>query len=193
MYDPEEIDTGDGAEFGELDEFGIDEDVIINDYEGQDTELINDGDNEIDNDNDEDEDILDGMIDVDFVSTFTTNFTPKYKRTSGISKLSKYEYSVLYGKLAQYIQQNKISIPNGLLEDNEIKSGDIFRISRRWIQRRNEFPIPISIQRMLFHGSMEKKNPADLKIDEDYDFKDENDDTYRFYYNFRKNPYDTSS
>ena len=143
--------------------------------------------------NEDDEELLDGMEEIDFVQNFTTNLIPKYKRTSGVEKVSKYEYSVLYGKLAQYIQQSKITIPDGLLEDPEIKSGDLFRISRRWIQRRKEFPIPINFQRMLFPGNMEKKNPADLKIDEDFDFKDDHDDTYRFYYNFRDKPYDVSS
>ena len=194
MSDSYDNGDGDGVESGIIEEFGDDTDVIVDDYANQDSDLIINGDNdEIENDNEEDEDILDGIIEVDFVSTFTTNFIPKYKHTSGINKLSKYEYSVLYGKLAQYIQQSKITVPEGLLEDPEIKSGDIFRISRRWIQLRNDFPIPINLQRMLFPGNIEKKNPSDLKIDEDYDFKDDHDDTYRFYYNFRDKHYDTSS
>lgn len=192
--DPNEIDNGDGNEFGEIEEFGDDADVIVNDYEGQDEDLNVNGDNG-DNDeiNEEDNDILDGIVEVDFEQKFTTDLNPKYKRTSGIKKVSRYEYSVLNGKLAQYIQQSKITVSEGLLEDPEIKSGDVLRMSRRWIQRREEFPIPINFQRMLFPGNIEKQNPSNLKIDEDFDFNDDHHDTHRFYYNFRKEHYDTSS
>lgn len=193
-YDPNDIDNGDGNEFGEIDELPDDTDVVVNDYEGQDADLGKDGeDGDNQNLGEDDEELLEGMDEVDFVQTFTSDFKPKYKRTSGIQKISKYEYAVLYGKLATYIQQSKITVPEGLLDDPEIKSGDIFRISRRWIQRRNEFPIPINLQRMLFPGNTEKQNPSDLKIDEDYAFKDDNDDSDRFHYNFRDKPYETSS
>lgn len=191
MEDDNEHYNGDEGEQEEED-IG-DEDFVVNDYAGEDGDEADEADEGNSGINEEDEDIFDGIVEIDFVQTSITNFVPKHKRTSGITKLTKYEYSVLYGKIAQYIQQGKLTIPEGLLKDPEINSGDVFRMSRRWIQMRTQFPIPFDFQRMLFPGNVEKQNPSNLKTDEDFDFKDDHDDTERFYYNFRSENYDTSS
>lgn len=189
-HDPTEIDTGDGAEAGEIDEFGYDEDVVINDYEGQDAEIAaDDQENDGIDDENEDDAILDGVVEVEFTKSMSLTSHPKYKKTSGIKKMSSYEYAALFGKVALYIQQGKISVTDNLLDTPEVLSGDEFRISRKWIEERRKSKIPLKLERMLFPGNIEKLDPANLKTDDDYEFKDDNSDSHLFYQNFRKNPY----
>ena len=184
-YDPSDEHNNDdeNEEYYELD----DTDVVINEYDDdEDHEAHND-------DEDEDNDLVEDIEQIDFEKSLFSVINPKFKKTSRISRMSKYEYCVLYGKLAEYIQQSKLYVPEGLLNDPEVLSGDIFRISRCWIKNRKEFPIPLNLDRILFGHNVEKINPSELETDDYYAFLDDEDDTDRFYYNFRDEHYDTSA
>lgn len=128
------------------------------------------------------------------------NFLDIYKnkkrvKKSGIIKISKYEYSKLYGTLAISLMESKIDVPIELINENPhiIQTCDVFIISRFWINNRSRYALPMSLLRNLYHKTDETVDISKLKTDDDLSFKDEQDDTYRFDYNFREKPYDTCS
>ena len=114
----------------------------------------------------------------------------KRKRKSNFHKMTQYEYTKLYGILAQHIMDSNIKLPEEILDTYEVKTGVVFIISRFWIKNRNLYPLPTNLVRLLYSNVTEIVNPSSLIMEEDLDFKDENDDTERFYYNFRKGPYE---
>lgn len=177
--EPVELDDEDynsDDDYAHLDE-GVDRDVKENDIEEDGYEsLINDIGNENDGE---------GFLD--------TYRNVKRVKKSNIIKISKYEYSRLYGNLAQYLMESRFEVPPDLERENPeiINSCDCFIISRFWIENRHKYPLPMALSRNLYLKTDEIVDVGKLKTEDELSFKDEEDDTYRFHYNFRDKPYET--
>lgn len=141
--------------------------------------------------NNDDEDTLFGIDTSDnYEDYFGILNNSRRKKKSNFKKITIYEYSKLYGTLAQHIMNSEIKLPEKMLDTYEVKTGDVFIISRFWINNRHIYPLPTNLIRLLYSNVTEIVNPSTLLLDNDLDFKDENDDTERFYYNFRSGPYE---
>lgn len=176
-----------------FDEYEFDQDFNVDDYAAQDEEINAIEGKQADNEEEDENDILDDTPEIEFEQSMQVVFNPKLKRNTRIARMSKYEYSAIYGKLAEYIATSKLSVPDGLLENPEVLSGDTFRIARCWIENRKQFPIPLEVDRKLFANISEKISINNLRTDDYYEFDDDNTDKHRFYYNFRNEPYDNSA
>lgn len=169
-----------------------DEDIKINDYEGQDGDIDNSNKKIVSGE--EDEDLFELNQDEDFEKKYTNQYhqNPK-KEKSGYPILSFFEYSKIFSELAKYIADNKISVPESMIDEEEVLSGDVIRISRFWIKNRKRWPLPITIPRHLYKKKFEIIDPNKLPTEDELSFRDENDDTFRFDYNFRDKPYENSA
>lgn len=188
-FEHDENNGGDEGDEQVFDEYEFDQDYYVDDYAGQDAEINDIEGKQGDKEEEDENDILEETPEIEFEQTMQSVFNPKIKRTSRIARMSKYEYSAIYGKLSEYISTSKLSIPDGLLEHPEVLSGDAFRIARCWIENRKQFPIPLEVDRKLFGNVNEKISINDLRTDEYYEFDDDNTDKHRFHYNFRAEPY----
>lgn len=168
-----------------------DEDYEINEYENQDQDIDESLKKKVEKD-DEDE-----LFDIDQIQDFDTSMNiynnPKRKKTSGIIKMSDYEFAKLYGTITDYIVTSRIEIPEEMEKEEEVKSGDAFRIARFWINNRKKYPLNAKIERQLYGNVKERVDPTKLLTNEDLEFNDDNTDSYKFVYNFRDKPYNNSA
>lgn len=172
----------------ENEDFDIDND--IDDYEGQDEDINNSGKKEIIKD--DDDDVLFDLNDIDeFEKKFTTTNNQIKKKSSGYPIISSNEYAKLYGLLTTYIVDNKISVPKDMEDLEIIKSSDAFRIAKYWLDNRKIWPIPMELEKHLYDKTIEMVNPNKLETHDDLSFHDDNNDEYRYDYNFHDEPYDT--
>lgn len=154
------------------DENGYFEDLVVKVVENKDEEPIFDINS---NENKE-----------EYISQF---FNPKRKKNSNFPKMTKYEYSKLYGTLADYVMNSNIKVPEEMKSSYAVRTGDPFIISRYWIENRTIYPLPTHLVRCLYTKITETVNPSSLILEDDLSFKDDHDDTERFHYNFRDGPY----
>lgn len=166
-----------------------DDDLDIDDYpdmkEGIDESLKESKEEIIDDDN---SDVFNFDNDFSSEDIIKKNLY-QVKRTTNFQKMTFYEMSKLIGELAHYITENKILCHSDLENHTEVISGDPIRIARCMIENRKKYPLPITIIRKINNTICEKLNPSTMISEEDLDFKDDGDDSEKFYYNFRSKPY----
>jgi hypothetical protein len=191
------INDRDDTEYNEENE-DFDIDHIIDDYEGQNTEIDNSAKIAAKNNlivEDDDEELMDLIQDDenDFEKKFTTNTSKNYKKQSGYNLISSFEYAKLYSLLTEYIVTSKISIPKEMENNDIVTSGDGFRIAKYWLDHRKEFPIPMDLVKKLHSNIIEYVNPNNLDTHDDLSFHDDFHDEHRFDFNFHDEPYDTAA
>jgi len=183
-FDVDEMNDEDEENFDEQDY--DDEDVVIDDYEGQNRDINDFAKDDNDEDEDEDETLFD-INEEQHVDQIYSNV----KRKSNIKKMSKYEHTHLIGTLATYISDSKISVPDEMKHESVVSTGSAVKIAFFWVENRKKYNIPIELKRQITNTIVEIIKPDLMIIDEDFDFKDDFDDTAsRFHQNFRENPYD---
>jgi len=164
----------------------------INDYENQDEGIDLSAKTHKNEEEDEDEDII--LEDKDYTIVPVKNKINIIKgKKSNIKKISKYEYSKIYGILTKYIVDSSINVPEEMLNEEEVKSGDAFRISRFWIENRKKYKLPLNLYRNLYLKVNETIELDSLLTESDLSFRDEESDHEKFWYNFRDKPYDISA
>lgn len=173
------------------DDYEGDDDDVIDDYANQDEEVDNSYKvKQVENNND------DVDVDADFFDELTqvNNFTKTYakKKISGYPIVSFIEHTKVYATLCDYISKSKIDVPPEMLDEEEVKTGDAFRISRFWITNRDKYPLPLGISRIVVGNNVENVNINNSLLMEDLDFHDDNNDEHRFHQNFNAKPYDNS-
>lgn len=165
-----------------------DEDEKYDDYANQDEDIDKTGKQK-----EEKTEIEDIPIDMDNFDDLTRPSTSSSvlskRKTSGYPIVSFIEHTKLYAVLCEYLSQSKIDIPPEIMDSPEIMSGDIFRAARYWISVRDKFPIPLSIDRHIVGSTHEIVDINKSIFMEDLDFHDDNNDEYRFHYNFNSKPY----
>lgn len=190
-----ENDNSENEENEEIEDLNDDDHGPIDEYAAQNEDLKAFETEEANDkfmDDDDDEDPLNDMsVDKESDNIADIYKNTKRKKKSGIIKMSKYEYAKLYGSLAYNLINSVIELPPEMEKEDIVETGDCFSISRFWIANRHKYPIPLSILRNLYLKTNEVVDPAKLLIDDDLSFKDDNDDTERFNYNFRDKPYET--
>lgn len=168
-----------------------DDDYEINEYENQDEDIDESFKKKVDKE-EEDE-----LFEIDQIQDFDTSMNiynnPKRKKTSGIIKMTDYEFAKLYGTFADYIMTSRLEIPPEMEDEEEVKSGDVYRIARFWINNRKKYPLNSKIERHLYGNVKERVDPTKLLTNEDLEFHDDNSDSYKFTYNFRDKPYENSA
>ena len=174
----------------EQNNYDDDYDYDINEYENQDEDIDDSQKKKSDKNDDENFD-LDQIQEFDNSMNIYNN--PKRKKTTGIIKMTDYEFAKLYGTLADYIMTSRLEIPEEMENEEEVKSGDVFRIARFWINNRKKYPLNVKIERHLYGNIKEKVDPTKLLTNEDLEFNDDNTDSYKFVYNFRNKPYENSA
>lgn len=181
---------------------GIDDDIKINDYSNQDVEIddsrkerevaIEKGKENSEENDDEDDQFIIDKREEEFVDS-TTNITYSKKNKTNIDRMTKYEYSQLYAKMCEYIQQSKIDTPDDPDDILGTSTGSIFLVARKWIEYRKTpgFEIPLTIIRKISNHIKEEIDPANLKLPFEYTFKDEGSDNLldEFANNFTDKPY----
>lgn len=192
-----------------------DEDVDIDEYANQNMGIDNSR-KEKENENDDDADVdVDEVI--EFEESFNLTSYPKKKTKTNIKRMTKYEYSKIFGKLAEYIAFSKVEVPEGIFEIPEgmtdvpgaegkgvagktfaevlcTASGDHFLIARKWIEysKVKGLELPVTLVRSITNSVKEELQIENLNIPSDYYFKDEGPDIIEdmFYQNFREKPYE---
>lgn len=207
----DEFDDDLGSEASDHNLDNADEDFDIDEYQNQNFGI--DNSRKIQNNDEEDFDI-DEII--DFEDSFNSHQYRKKTKTN-IKLITKYEYSKLFGKLAEYIAFSKIEVPEGIFEIPEgkidvpgaegkgvagktfeevlgVKSGDHFLISRKWIEfsKVKGLELPLTIVRSITNNVKEELQIEDVNIPSEYYFRDEGPDNLEdmFYQNFREKPYE---
>lgn len=171
----------------------FDEDHDIDDYAGQDTDIDNSGKKNLEKNKNDDNDDLFDLNDIDdFEKKYNTNGTIVKKKTSGYPVISQAEEAKLYGLLTTYIIENKLSVPEGMKDEEIMQSGDAYRIARFWLDNRDKYPIDMKLSKNLYGKVVEMVDPNKLKTHHECGFHDDNNDEYRFAWNFRNEPYDVS-
>lgn len=173
----------------EKEEYDDEEIPDIDEYGHQIDGIVDVSNKIIDTKNDEDETQFDLNTSDNYRDFYEVFNNSKRKKKSNFPKFTKYEYSKLYGTLAQYIMFSNIKVPEEMKETYEVRTGDEFIIARYWIKNRKKYPLPTNLLRVLYLNVSETINPSNLYDEDDLSFKDDNDDTDRFYYNFRSSPY----
>jgi hypothetical protein len=171
-----------------MDDFD-DEDYKIDDYDNQNRE-IDDTQKEKEQTSNDDDNIMEFAEQINFEDLQkNTNYIIK-KRKSNIEKISKYEESTLIGKIATFIEDSKLDVPEQMLDEEIMASGNAIKIAFFWYNNRQKYPIPLSLKRSLNAFIKEEVDPNKLKNDDDYFFEDDYDDTnLLFHQNFRPEPY----
>lgn len=178
-------------EFNEENE-DFDEDHNVNDYEGQDGDV--DTSRKVKEvKNDDDEVLFDLNFIGDFEKKFTTHHLHSKKKNSGYPIISSFEHAKLYGLLTEYIMLNKFSVPPGMETEEVVLSGDAFRIAMFWLRNRKTWPIPLELSKNLHGRFIEMVDPNKIETHEDLAFHDDDNDEYRFDFNFHDEPYDTAA
>lgn len=192
MSDELEFDGGivndDGDYEEDIDEYG-DEDENIDDHEHQDEDIDKSGKIQVkkdDEDNDQNSEI--NQFD-DLIHTVTTKKNINRRKVSGYPIISFTEHTKLFSVLCDYLSKSKFDIHPGMEGEDEVLSGDIFRVARFWITNRHKWPLPLSISRHIVGNTFEKVDVNNMLFVEDLDFHDDNHDEYRFHYNFNAKPY----
>ena len=169
-----------------------DEDVDVDDYAGQDRDVNSIDVVKIRDDNENLEEKEDFSLEdpIAFEESLKFSNYSKRKTKSNIEKISRYEFSKLVGRLAQYITESKIDVLDEMLELPVVKTGNAINIARFWVENRKIYKLPLTLKRQLTLSIIEELDPSNLKLDDDYHFTDENDNTSdRFYQNFREKSY----
>lgn len=192
MADEIEFDGGvfndDGENIEEFEEYG-DEDEKIDDHEGYDKDIEKSDRIVLNKENDDDPNHQINQFD----DLITTTTIPKkninQRKISGYPIISFIEHTKLYSILCDYLSNSKLEIHPGMETEEEVLSGDIFRIARLWIANRDKWPLPLGIDRHILGNTFEKVDINTMLLVEDLDFHDDNNDEYRFHYNFNLTPY----
>lgn len=191
-FEPYENDVNDPIDEPNEEDQDFDADVDVDDYAGQDGDV--DNSRKIKEVKDDDDEVLFDLNDAgEFERKFTSHHLQTRKKTSGYPIISSFEDAKLYGLLTEYIVTNKFSVPIGMEETEVVKSGDAFRIARFWITNRRTWAIPMELSKNLYGKTVEMVDPNKLESHDDLAFHDDNNDEYRFDYNFHDEPYDTAA
>ena len=114
----------------------------------------------------------------------------KKKTKSKIERITKYELAKIVGTLAMYITESKITVPPEMEELPVVQGGNALKIALFWVYNRKEYKLPITLKRQITTNIVEELDISKLKLDDDYYFTDDNDDTAaRFFQNFREKEY----
>ena len=172
-----------------------DDDFDGDDYDDQDRDL---GENVKLKENVEVVDELETMFNLDdpveFEQSLNYSSYHRKKTKSKIEKISKYEFAKLVGRLAQYITESKIDVLDEMVDLPVVKTGNAIKIALFWVENRKTYKLPLTLKRQLTNTVMEELDPTNLKIEDDYHFTDDNDDTAaRFYQNFREKEYNNNA
>lgn len=191
MSDEIEFDGGavndDGIIDGDEDEYG-DEDEDIDDHANQDEDIDKSAKIKTDKTDDEDPSSEINQFD-DFEQPVILKKNANRKKVSGYPIVSFIEHTRIYSVLCDYLSLSKFDIPSGMSNEEEVKSCDIFRVARFWIANRDKWPLPLGISRQVTVSTVENVNINNMMFMEDLDFHDDNNDEYRFHYNFNAQPY----
>ncbi|MDR3597169.1 hypothetical protein [Clostridium sp.] len=178
------------SENGDYDD-NFDDDSDIDDHANQDADIDESSKKQVQKE--EEDNLMDTDQDINFGPQTTIYNNLKRKKTSGILKISLPEYSRTYGTLTKYIMEGKIDIPEEMKEEEEVKSGDAFRIARFWIFNRHKYPLPLTLGRELYQKVVEYVDINKLVLEDELEFNDDNSDSYKFFYNYRDKPYDNGA
>ena len=194
MAEEIEFDGGmlnDDGEYGDNIEEYDDEDELIDDHANQDEDI--DKSWKVSEKKEEDDDqffelnYLEDTVQI----TSSKKSIPK-RKTSGYPIISFTEHTKLYSILCDYLSKSKIDIPVEMENEEEVKSCDIYRIARFWIANRRKYNLPLTVERQITGNNIEKVDVNDAIFHDDLDFHDDNNDEYRFYYNFNSEPYNNA-
>jgi hypothetical protein len=175
-------------------EHDFDEDFVVDDYEGQNDGVINKiNEEDKEKKEKEDDDLFELNNANDFERKFTSHHLQVLKKSSGYPIISSFEYTKLYGLITEYIVNNKFSVPKEMEELEVVKSGDAFRIAMFWLNNRKTWPIPMELMKNLHGRTVEMVDPNKLETHDDLAFHDDDNDEYRFDWNFHDEPYDTAA
>lgn len=195
MYSELEFDGGainDDGDYDQDEDDFDDTDIQVDDHENQDEDFDKSGKTK--EEKPLDEDLIDDINNFEELVTTTTLTKGKGRRkVSGYPIISFTEYVALYSNLCDYISKSKIEIPPEMADEEEVKSCDIYRTARFWIRNRSKYPIPLGISRHILGNTYENVDVNKSILFEELDFHDDNNDEYRFDFNFNKTNYNNSS